>query len=351
MQEEERVSRQHRKEDARKKKESADQKRKDLDKEAKAKLKAEKLRKQYEKATKRVAELEAKKSEHEGKPELKLEGLPPSQNRLAGSEMEEVVESRLSREDELLAQSEDPILVNDETGADVLVQHRANGTQHGQNDLGPSEPPETRGIESLNKNVTESPSHGPDPLTPTSQPLSTHASPQASTSAVPQVPPLPVPTASAIPQLPSVIHLDALSEPQEGANLNSSDLDSDTDGSESYTSSNLSSSEDDDNDGSSSGASSSSGAPTSEPFQRTTEPERVSAPKPVRKRAICKIFLRKGRCKKGDQCHFRHELPERGSGAKAGRKQVEKRAEGEEKKGRISLYQRVGLLKHLKASC
>lgn len=344
MQEEERAARQHRKEDTRKKKELADQKRKEIDKESKAKLKAEKLRKQYEKAQKRVAELEAKKSGHEGNPLLKQEGALPSQECLSGSERTDMVESRLSREDELQVQSQDRILVNGETGADIGVQHLANETQHGQNDFSPSEPPEIRGIESLNKsNTEESPSHGPDPLTPTSQPLSPHASSQPSTSPVHQASAPPGRAFSATSQQPVIIPPDMLGEPQEGANLKSSDLDRDTDGSDSYTSSDLSSSEDE-NDNSSSGTSSSSGAPNSEPFQRTTEPERVSAPKPAKKRAICKDFLRNGRCKKGDQCHFRHELPKRGSGAKAGRKQVEKRAEAEEKKGRMSLYQRVSLL-------
>ena len=346
IQDEERVSRRDRKEDVRKKKESADQKRKDLDKEAKAKLKAEKLRKQYEKAQQRVAELEAKKSGHDGKPSMKQQGAPPSQDSLNGLERIDVFEPRLPCKDELQVQSENRILVNDETDADVRAQRLVNGTQHGQNDFSPSEPPETRGIESWSKNLVEaSPSHGPDPLTPTSQPLSPHASPQPSTSAVHQPSPLPVPAASPTPQVPGVIHPDALGEPQEGANLNGSDLDSNIDGSESYTSSDLSSSEVG-NDDSSSGTSSSSGAPISEPFQRTTEPEQVSASKPAKKRAICKDFLRNGRCKKGDQCHFRHELPERGSGAKAGRKQVEKRAEGEEKKGRMSLYQRVSSSRH-----
>ncbi|KAL9102422.1 MAG: hypothetical protein Q9187_009124, partial [Circinaria calcarea] len=224
-----------------------------------------------------------------------------------------------------------------------------NEPQDGPKCLRSSELPEARETESRNKSeMKESLSHGADPLTPTSQPLSLHSSPRPSTSLVHQESPLPIPAASSTLQLPDVVHLNALGGPQEASNLNSSGLDSDTDDSNSYTSSDLSSSEDDDNDSSSSGTSSSSGAPTSEPFQRTTGPERVSATRPAKKRAICKDFLRNGRCKRGDQCHFRHELPERGNGAKSGRKQIEKRAEGEEKIGRMSLYQRVGSPTHSK---
>ena len=338
MQEEERAARQQHKEETRKRREPADQKRKDLDKEAKAKLKAEKLRKQYEKAQKRVAELEAKKSTPEEKPLLTQEEPHPSQDHLNTLEKKDVVEPRVSREDGLPMQSEDRTLVNDKAGA----QRLPNESQDEPKCLRSSELPEARKTEPGNKSeMRESPIHGADPLTPTSQPLSLHSSPRPSTFPAHQASPLPVAAAIPTSQLPDVVHLNALGGPQEVSNLNSSGLDSGTDDSEFYTSSDLSSSEDNDKDSSSSGTSSSSGAPTSEPFQRTTGPEQVSAPNPVKKRAICKDFLRNGRCKRGAQCYFRHELPERGKGVKSGRKQTEKRAEGEEKKGRMSLYQRV----------
>lgn len=66
-------------------------------------------------------------------------------------------------------------------------------------------------------------------------------------------------------------------------------------------------------------------------------PEKVAPPKRTQKISICHEFLKNGRCRKGDRCKWRHELPERGSRG-ADKKDIIK---PEERKERVGLYQRV----------
>lgn len=66
-------------------------------------------------------------------------------------------------------------------------------------------------------------------------------------------------------------------------------------------------------------------------------PERVLPPKRGKSTNICRNFLRSGRCKRGNECQYRHELPERGR-ANAGMKKSS-RTQGRTK--RIGLHQRV----------
>lgn len=66
-------------------------------------------------------------------------------------------------------------------------------------------------------------------------------------------------------------------------------------------------------------------------------PERVLPPKRGKSNNICRDFLKSGRCKRGNVCHYRHELPERGS-ANAG---LKKSSRTQGKTNRIGLHQRV----------
>ena len=105
-------------------------------------------------------------------------------------------------------------------------------------------------------------------------------------------------------------------------------------------------------DTSSSGSSSSG----SEPSESSVNCK-VPSPNPVahssRSKAICHAFLKNGRCHRGDQCRYRHELPERGSGARAPNQEGKKKG-GKfraEEKPRISLYQRVSISEILSRTC
>lgn len=92
-------------------------------------------------------------------------------------------------------------------------------------------------------------------------------------------------------------------------------------------------------DGSTSSASSSA-APDSQPTKRI-KPDRVPPPKRGKKNGICRNFLHSGRCKKGDSCAFRHELPYRmkNGGRRNGR--MKPPIQEESKRRGMGLFQRV----------
>lgn len=100
----------------------------------------------------------------------------------------------------------------------------------------------------------------------------------------------------------------------------------------------------DSSDSDASDDSSSSGSAPDEAPCRSKQPIRVPPPKRKnpKQQGICREFLRSGRCRRGQKCYYRHELPERGAGAaqrdagnrRNGRKQPQER-------GRVTLYQRV----------
>ena len=96
-------------------------------------------------------------------------------------------------------------------------------------------------------------------------------------------------------------------------------------------------------DTSSSGSSSDDDGPA-ETSSRDTRPILVPAPKSTKPKSICKVFLAKGRCTRGDGCHYRHQLPERGSGKlRAAKKNKVKSVRDtiRPQVERVSLYQRV----------
>lgn len=120
------------------------------------------------------------------------------------------------------------------------------------------------------------------------------------------------------------------------------ETDSDTDDTMSISSSSPEPS-DEDNDTSSSGSSSEEDAPDEAPSKRDG-PERVPPPRREKPKSICRQFLKTGHCKRGDRCHFVHELPERGSaraGVANGTKGVKRDTEKTKPK-RKRLYERVG---------
>ena len=101
-----------------------------------------------------------------------------------------------------------------------------------------------------------------------------------------------------------------------------------------------SSSTDSEDSTSSSGSSSNGDNDDEAPEETSTKrngPERVAPPKRAKPKQICREFLHKGLCKRGNRCKYLHELPERGS--RGAVSQEIKRAEG--RKERVGLYQRV----------
>ena len=96
-------------------------------------------------------------------------------------------------------------------------------------------------------------------------------------------------------------------------------------------------------DDTSSSGSSSSGSEPSESSMNCKVPSPLPLVRPSRSNAICHAFLKNGRCHRGDKCRYRHELPERGSGAKALNQEGKKKGAKlrEEGKPSMSLYQRV----------
>ena len=66
-------------------------------------------------------------------------------------------------------------------------------------------------------------------------------------------------------------------------------------------------------------------------------PVQVAPPMRIRKNSICPDFLNRGRCRRGNQCTWLHELPKRGI-RNVPRREVVQHAQ---KRERVSLYQRV----------
>ena len=102
----------------------------------------------------------------------------------------------------------------------------------------------------------------------------------------------------------------------------------------------LSDSEDMSTSDGSTSSSTSSSAPDSRPSKRV-QPDRVAPPKRAKNKAICRNFLHHGRCKKGDACVFRHELPNRANQGERHHRRASKAFPGEDRRRRIGLYQRV----------
>ena len=302
----------------------------------KAKLKAEKLQRQLRKVEKRAAraaakadKLKAEACRHEEVDQIKMPATEST--KLEGNESieaakiptpnqgSEVVSRATSLKEENLEQ------FSNRNGEMVL-----SGVNHTEARDG--------ALDSIEKL--------PDPLTPTSQPCiqrsldldqeyEAAANSLASTEQASDVlRPSKDDPASLIdpanPQKPGQVAIESKVSLSISASASSSSSTISQTGSEDETSS---------SDGSTSSASSSS-APDSQPSKRV-KPDRVAPPKRGKKKPICRSFLHTGRCKKGDSCGFRHELPNRANHGGRNNRRGTKPVQEESKRRGIGLYQRV----------
>ena len=280
---------------------------------AKAKRKVEKLRKQLEREERRAAKAEARASKQKLKVDadggFKQKGPP-------GGAHGQATDSILANPGQPPAHSANETDVKIEPMADTkaAIHDFAVSTSPGQ----AQEP----------VNIV------PDPLTPTSQPPALDEVPDTSASTLEDNGPQ-----------SEVGHPTILDHVERGEDslsmIDKASLDSSV--SMSDSSSDLASTESADITSSSGSSSSDSISEDDGPDQassRRNGPEKVPPPPRAKPKQICRDFLRHGRCKRGDNCRFLHELPEKGSHSnrkKEGRKAVGRAA-------RVGLYQRVCLI-------
>ena len=308
---------------------------------AKAKMKVEKLRKRLEKEEKRVAKAEAKVSRLKVEvSDVKLQDStpaisPPSIKR----KRSESVASEVKAELDDAQQAELEQATPPETQAAVAQKSTLRIKNEDDETTRYVEPTPIEPTPIEGKRLAAfSMTHGP--LTPTSQPSTTEDVELDSSrnSVQPTSQLLASPSKFAVldnqaNNSKELHHLNidrsAGSSPVSDSTLSSSSLSSSGDSEDDLTSS----------EGSSS-SSSSSTAPESRPLKRAKPPEKVPSTDQRKSRTICRNFLQSGRCGRGNQCRFRHELPERGSRAEKRKKGV---SEGK-KSQRLGLYQRVNEL-------
>ena len=333
----------HREEQHKKKRLKVTEKRNDRnpdDAEAKIKLKAEKLRKQYERAQKLVAMMEAKKTQTRTDADGGQADSSGSYGTSAEVRSEKATEVGHSpahtRDEDGSVRSASRLETDNDTHTNEQTDPSTNTTfAHG------------RAVSSgtISATVEKSPDilgamH--DPLTPTSQPYSREIS--VSTSAKETAP------VARDPRSPKLLSTD-VKDASVGGELDVEELDNNSNMSLSTTSSDLST--DDEDEISSSGLGSDEEGPD-ETGSKSTGPIKVAPARTNKKAAICRMFLEKGRCNRGDACRYRHELPERGSGGrnetKQGKGKGDKRTK-EQKTERITLYQRVSSHKLPRREC
>ncbi|KAL8842696.1 MAG: hypothetical protein Q9170_000352 [Blastenia crenularia] len=267
----------------------------------KSKLKVEKLRHKLEKEERRAAKAEAKtlkrsaphdKDEDDSREAKKKrsEGISHTGNAEERGQALLKVEPSDSLEYEMAAKS------SQKTESDPVLKR----IEHSHEPV-------------LEKVKEESPSLVPDPLTPTSQP----SLPEKGIEPEPKTEIQEIGDLSTLQQ--------PLRQPAAGSSktpgISNQAVGSAVSSSSSRTaiSSDESSDDDDDDDDTSSSGSSSSGSdsdtegPERRPSGRT-KPQRVEPPKRGKQqdKAICRDFLRTGRCRRGKKCRWRHALPDRG---------------------------------------
>ena len=289
----------------------------------KAKKKVEKLRKQLEKEEKRVAKAEAKATKCESKAGAAIAGetynIGDRGGKRSASEVTALAGPGPSERQDTISSS----------GAEVRTEAHSKISEGNVLARGSDE---TCSEDAQQKSQEIMPAV-PNPLTPTSQPRAPDEdidikvfsvehkrdSNDAQEKAIESV------------NIPSEAANIKIDQAIEGSNVSMSDSSSEiasTD-SEDLTSSS----------GSSSSASDTEDDPPQQASSKRNGPERIAPPKRMNFKQICREFLKSGRCKRGDSCRFKHELPERGShtaGLKRG-KETQGRTE------RVSLYQRVSL--------
>jgi len=285
----------------------------------KAQSKLEKLRRRLEKEEKRIAKAQAKASKTDRSAAVSAEVSMSSNTR---------EEQKPNSHTEVV----NGIKYNDPT--ESLVASSEKGPEMLQDSIGPSAEQDTVNLKE--GGTLEAPGSsdittaeaitGPNPLTPTSQPSISDPDP----AVVPNHLSIGDPEQSAEP-VEAVLHQSVPSEDVETEEESSLSTSTDL--------SNMSSSSGDEDDTSSSGGSSSSDDAPETVTSKRTAPDKVPPPKrgKPKPKEICRAFLKSGRCFRGENCKFRHELPELGKQSKAD-KQMKA---NEPKKERKGLYQRV----------
>lgn len=297
-----------------------------IDAAAKAKRKVEKLRKQLEKEEKRVAKAEAKVSKdgatddvREAKKEASAQG---NFDRIRKrSEREECGNTKV--EDASFGKLDlQKISIGAAINGDTVFQSKDELSEASFDELAHTFTPE---------NSQQSMVAVPDPLTTTSQP----PAPDEDLDPAAALHSGGTPSQMRLSTEPVSRRSDALttasldpSSPNSSIACSSAGISSTV--SENDTSSSCSSSE----------TASENVAPDSASSKRNG-PEKVAPPKRrkpnQRQKQICREFLKNGRCRRGENCVYRHELPERGS-RNVGIKEPSMLAG---KKERVGLYQRV----------
>ena len=277
----------------------------EIDAEARAKKKAEKLRKKYEKAQKLVVKMEADKIKSNNSDQL-----PPS--------IGVSVKSKPQENSTTISPGTEPTNIGTES----------NGNSSSKTVLS---------TQNIKKESLEPMEERLYPLAPISE---QHSQEDSSAEAVHGASDL---TSETKPTSMSNGLEGLLQDKLTELHPKLENIQEDLDVSLSTPSSELSSSDDDST--SSSGSSSDDEAPASQITKSGKAPV-SSLLRSKRETAICRTFLNKGRCNRGNKCRFRHELPKRGTGARQAREEQEKKnksrnSKGEKKMPRVSLYQRM----------
>ena len=291
----------------------------------KAKRKVEKLRRQLEKEEKRAAKAEAKafKTELEAHPEAYEKAESKDAKKRKRSDSGESCNAKVADTNTIKPEEQNRIALD---GADIKVE---SDTQ------APKENIVAAGTHEIGSNgaLHESrEAHSPSgPLTPTSQPRAPDEDVDAKILSI---------NHDGHPGGPDEDSCKAVGFSNEAVDVGIERTIQESKLSVSDSSSESSSTDSEDLISSSGSSSSASDSDEDTPQQTSSKrngPERVAPPKRERSNQICKDFLKSGRCRRGDNCRFRHELPERGSRA-AGRREDKKTQERTE---RVSLHQRV----------
>lgn len=283
---------------------------------AKAQSKLEKLRKRLEKEEKRIAKAQAKASRIEKSAAVSAEVSMSSNAReepkpVNTSEVVNGIEPDDKTERLPSSSRKELVMLEDTSGPSA--EHDTVDTRNDDTLEAPGSP---------GKSIVEVVT-APNPLTPTSQPSISDLDPAAG------------------PIHLSIGNPEQSPRPVEVAYAPSEDVETGEDSSlsTSISSSDISSSSEDEDETSSSGGSSSPDDAPEIATSKRTAPNKVLAPKreKPKSRDICRAFLKNGRCFRGENCKFRHELPEHGRQSRA-----EKHMKANEpKKERKGLYQRV----------
>ena len=294
----------------------------------KAKLKAEKLRRQLKKEEKRIARAEAEaakaKNEATAVTSSKVtsnQGTESKKRKREGSVVS-TASGIANGRNEVKVESMDSKIAGDSLVQDEVVK---SGTPDQTPDqTSATAEPSTLATEAL-----------VDPVQPTDAPSAT----------IPDLPlseetHAPVPEVGNKSTLPEGSHKSANTDEDDSMSMSNSssdtlsDDDNDTSSIGSSSDGNDNDNDDDDDDDAE--------APDEAPSP-SNGPLRVPPPKREKpKTMICKAFLQKGHCKRGDACKYRHQLPKRGNKSAANVKEREgKEGNGNEGGKRIGLYQRV----------